>query len=154
MSVNYPKLPKLSKLPITYPKKPTVEDASDQEGSSRKRSRASYEQDQKLLEDLYHLDLNPAPEVVAQQGDVEMLDAPALEEGKGDRHKSKKYTVEQRKAISQARRYGKVKDYYGVLGLNESCTPREADKKYRKLAKLIHTDKTEFPDAKKAFRRK
>jgi DnaJ family protein B protein 12 len=127
-----------------------VEDASDQEGSSRKRSRASYEQDQKLLEDLYHLDLNSAPEVVAQQGDVEMLDAPALEEGEGDRQRSNKYTVKQRKAISRARRYGKVKDYYGVLGLEESCTTREVKRKYRELAKLIHEDKTKYPDAKKA----
>ncbi|KAH9203494.1 DnaJ domain-containing protein, partial [Leptodontidium sp. 2 PMI_412] len=44
-------------------------------------------------------------------------------------------------------------DYYGILGLENTCTPDEINKRYKKLAKLTHPDKNKWPDAELAFQR-
>lgn len=45
------------------------------------------------------------------------------------------------------------KDYYGILGLEKTCTPDEINKQYKKLSKLTHPDKNKWQDAELAFQR-
>ncbi|KAH6698214.1 hypothetical protein BKA61DRAFT_709750 [Leptodontidium sp. MPI-SDFR-AT-0119] len=45
------------------------------------------------------------------------------------------------------------KDYYGILGLEKTCTPDEIKEQYKKLSKLTHPDKTDWLDAGLAFQR-
>jgi hypothetical protein len=46
-------------------------------------------------------------------------------------------------------------DYYGILGIpDKSCTSDLIKLQYKTLAKMTHTDKNKWPDAKKAFHRK
>ncbi|KAH6694376.1 hypothetical protein BKA61DRAFT_683691 [Leptodontidium sp. MPI-SDFR-AT-0119] len=44
------------------------------------------------------------------------------------------------------------KDYYGILGLEKTCTPDEIKKQYKKLSKLTHPDKNDWEDAELAFK--
>ncbi len=44
-------------------------------------------------------------------------------------------------------------DYYGILGLDKTCTPDQIQKQYRKLARVIHPDKNQWPDCEEAFQR-
>jgi hypothetical protein len=64
--------------------------------------------------------------------------------------KAKKYTKEQREAITRVRKYRKD-DYYHILDLEETCSDRKVTNAYRKLSMLTHPDKNKFKDATKAF---
>jgi DnaJ domain len=68
-----------------------------------------------------------------------------------DRPKATKYTKEQREAVTRIRKLLED-DYYGILGLEETCSEREIKKAYKTLSILTHPDKNKFKDASEAFR--
>jgi DnaJ homolog subfamily B member 12 len=61
------------------------------------------------------------------------------------------YTPEQRKAVMEVQNCRK-KDYYGILGLDESCLEEDIKKAYHKRALKTHPDKNKHPEAGKAFK--
>jgi DnaJ homolog subfamily B member 12 len=68
-----------------------------------------------------------------------------------DTEHEKEYTPEQRKAVMKVRNCRK-KDYYGILGLDESCSERDIKKAYMKGSLETYPDKNKHPDAHKAFK--
>jgi hypothetical protein len=76
----------------------------------------------------------------------------AADEGPSEHKKATKYTKEQREAVTRIRNCSK-KDYYGILGLEESCSANDIKEAYHKLAQQTHPDKNKYDDAPKAFKR-
>ena len=59
------------------------------------------------------------------------------------------YTEEHVELIRKIRRN---KDYYGILGVEKSCSVEEIRKAYRKLSLKVHPDKNKAPGAEEAFK--
>ena len=60
------------------------------------------------------------------------------------------YTEEHVELIRQIRRN---KDYYGILGVEKSCSVEEIRKAYRKLSLKVHPDKNKAPGSEEAFKK-
>jgi preprotein translocase subunit Sec63 len=56
------------------------------------------------------------------------------------------------KAITRIQNFSK-KDYYSILGLEESCSANDIKKAYHKLLRETHPGKNKYDDAPKAFKR-
>ncbi|KAA8652793.1 hypothetical protein EYZ11_012142 [Aspergillus tanneri] len=67
-------------------------------------------------------------------------------------HRAGQYTLEQREAVTTVRNCSD-KDYYGILGLQNTCTRKDICTAYRKLAFLTHPDQNKFEDAEIAFKK-
>jgi hypothetical protein len=72
------------------------------------------------------------------------------DEGPSEHMKSTQYTQEQREEVTRVRKCGE-KDYYGMLGLEESCSEQDIAEAYGKLLPLTNPETNKFRDAKKAF---
>ncbi|CAF0795927.1 unnamed protein product [Didymodactylos carnosus] len=59
------------------------------------------------------------------------------------------FTIEQVEAINRLKN---TKDNYERLGLKHNCTKDEINNAYRKLAKLLHPDKSVAPGSEEAFK--
>lgn len=59
------------------------------------------------------------------------------------------YTEEQ---IAIVREIKRKKDYYEILGVEESCSVEDIRKAYRKLSLKVHPDKNKAPGAEEAFK--
>ncbi|KAJ6722098.1 hypothetical protein OIU85_025108 [Salix viminalis] len=60
------------------------------------------------------------------------------------------YTEEHVHLIRQINRN---KDYYGILGVEKSCSVEEIRKAYRKLSLKVHPDKNKAPGSEEAFKK-
>ena len=60
------------------------------------------------------------------------------------------YTEEHVELIRKIRRN---KDYYGILGVEKSCSVEEIRKAYRKLSLKVHPDKNKAPGSEEAFKK-
>jgi DnaJ family protein B protein 9 len=45
-----------------------------------------------------------------------------------------------------------AKDYYKILGIDKTATEKEVKKAFRELAKQLHPDKNDSPNAEAQFR--
>ena len=45
-----------------------------------------------------------------------------------------------------------ARDYYGTLGVAKDATPEQIKRAYRKLARELHPDVNQEPDAQERFR--
>lgn len=73
------------------------------------------------------------------------------DEGPSEHKNAAQYTQEQREEITRIRKCGE-KDYYGMLGLEESCSERDIEKAYNKLESLTNPSNKKFKDDKIAFK--
>ena len=62
-----------------------------------------------------------------------------------------KYTSEQRETVTAVLNCHK-KDYYGILGVEESCDSGDIKRAYKKRSLLTHPDKTKHKGAANAFK--
>lgn len=60
------------------------------------------------------------------------------------------YTEEHVQLISQIKR---TNDYYGILGVEKSCSVEEIRKAYKKLSLKVHPDKNKVPGSEEAFKK-
>ncbi|KAJ6313643.1 hypothetical protein OIU77_015014 [Salix suchowensis] len=51
------------------------------------------------------------------------------------------------------RHINRNKDYYGILGVEKSCSVEEIRKAYRKLSLKVHPDKNKAPGSEEAFKK-
>ncbi|KAJ6719841.1 CHAPERONE PROTEIN DNAJ 49 [Salix purpurea] len=51
------------------------------------------------------------------------------------------------------RHINRKKDYYGILGVEKSCSVEEIRKAYRKLSLKVHPDKNKAPGSEEAFKK-
>jgi hypothetical protein len=82
--------------------------------------------------------------------DSNTLENSAGDESPSERKKATKYTLKQREAITKVRNCEK-KDYYSILGLDESCSDQDINNAASRPIPLTNPDKSDFKDALKAF---
>ena len=134
MSVEYPALPNIEE-PKSSQKNLAVRFQSLRVATTPGEAESSAQNDGTPTEDAQII------EYKSQDEDTDM-DDPDVEE------EDKVYTREEREEINRVLKWPK-RAYYEILGVSEESTTKDIKKRYLKVIKIIHPDKTKFKEAKR-----